>query len=109
MSDEAAGHLELINDNFDTGGITGPGKYRKNDEAHARLLGMLAEQDFAGVSPEVREELLHFFSDPDAAYATKSNAKAWAKVQMQIEQLKATPPPEVSPSIQPAAEAPPPQ
>ena len=60
LSDEAAGHLELINDNFDTGGMTGPGKYRMNDEAHAKLLGKLAEQKFAGASPEVREELLHF-------------------------------------------------
>lgn len=102
LSAEAADHLELINNNFDTGGITGPGKYRMNDAAQARLLGMLAEQGFAGISPEMREELLHFFSDPDAPYSTKSNVKAWAKVQMQLEQLKAAPPPEVLPSVQPA-------
>ena len=88
LSDEAAGHLELMNDNFDTGGPTGPGKYRMNDEAHAKLLGMLAEQKFAGASPGVREELLHFFSEPDAPYATKRNVKAWAKVQEELEQLK---------------------
>jgi hypothetical protein len=97
LSDEAAGHLELINDNFDTGGITGPGQYRMNDEAHAKLLGMLAERKFVGASPEVREELLRFFSDPDAPYATKRNAKAWAKVQEQLEQLKTAPPSEVLP------------
>jgi hypothetical protein len=62
-----------------------------NDEAHAKLLGMLAEQKFAGTSRGVREELLHFFSDPDAPYATKRNVEAWAKVQEQLEQLKATP------------------
>jgi hypothetical protein len=39
----------------------------------------------------VREELLHFYSDSDAPYATKSNVKAWAKVQEQLEQLKAAP------------------
>src|SRR5271165_1423162 len=92
LSDEAAGHLELINNNFDTGGMTGPGKYRMNDEAHAKLLGMLAEQKFAGASPVVREMLLHFFSDPDAPYATKRNVKAWDKLQLQLEQLKAAPP-----------------
>jgi hypothetical protein len=59
-----------------------------NDDAHAKLLGLLAEQKFAGASPEVREELLHFFSDPDAPYATKRDVKAWAKVQAQLEQLK---------------------
>jgi hypothetical protein len=101
LSDEAGGHLELINNNFDTGVMTGPGKYRMNDDAHAKLLGKLAEQKFVGASPEVREELIHFFSDRDAPYATKRNAKAWAKVQVQLEQLKAAPS-EVSPSFQPA-------
>jgi Zinc dependent phospholipase C len=73
LSDEAADHLELINNNFDTGGMTGPGIYRMNDEAHAKLLGVLAEQRFAGASSALREELLHFFSEPDAPYATKRN------------------------------------
>jgi Zinc dependent phospholipase C len=105
LSDEAAGHLELINDNFDTGGVTGPGKYHMNDAAQAKLLGMLAEQKFVGASAGVREELLHFYSDPDAPYSTKSNVQAWAKVQTQLEQLKTALPPEVSPSIQPAADS----
>jgi len=102
LSDEAAGHLELINTNFDTGVMTGPGKYRMNDDAHAKLLGALADEKFAGASPEMRAELLHFFSEPDAPYATKRDAKAWANVQVQLEQLKAAPPPEVLPSVQPA-------
>jgi hypothetical protein len=102
LSDETSGHLELSNENFDTGGMTGPGKYRMNDEAHAKLLGMLADQKFVGASPAVREELLRFFSDTDAPYATKRKVKAWGKVQIQIEQLKAAPPPEVLPSVQSA-------
>jgi hypothetical protein len=102
LSDEAGGHLELINNNFDTGVLTGPGKYRMNDDAHAKLLGLLAAQKFAGASPAVREELLHFYSEPDASYATKRNAKAWAKVQAQLEQLKAAPLPEVLPASHPA-------
>jgi hypothetical protein len=77
-----------------------------NDDAHAKLLGMLAEQNFAGASPALREELLHFFSEPDAPYATKRNVKAWAAVQAQ-QQLKAAPPPEVLPTLQPAAVPPP--
>jgi len=101
LSDEAVGHLELINDNFDTGGLTGPGEYRMNDDAHAKLLGMLADQKFAEASPEVREELLHFFSEPDAPYATKRDVKAWAKVQAQLEELKAAPPAEPLPPFRP--------
>ena len=82
------GRLELPNDNFDVGESTGPGKYRLNDEAHAKLLDRLAENKFAGASPELKEELVQFFADPDAAYTTKRNAKAWAKVQAQLELLK---------------------
>ena len=73
-----------------------------NDEAHAKLLGMLADDKFAGASSEVREELLHFYSDPDAPYATKRDVKAWAKVQAELEQLKAALPAAVLPSPQPA-------
>jgi len=80
--------LDLPNDNFDVGENTGPGKYSLNDEAHAKLLGKLAELKFADASPEVKAELLRFFAEPDAPYATKRNAKAWATVQVQLQQLK---------------------
>jgi hypothetical protein len=82
------GRLDLPNNNFDLGENTGPGKYRLNDDAHARLLGKLAELKFAGATPEVKAELLRFFAEPDAPYATKRNAKAWATVQIQLQQLK---------------------
>src|SRR5258706_2723794 len=80
--------LNLPNDNFDVGDHTGPGKYRLNDEAHAELLDKLSENKFAGATSEVKAELLHFFAEPDAPYATKRNAKAWTKVQTQLQQLK---------------------
>jgi len=47
LSDEGSGQLALTNENFDTGGITGPGKYRMNDEAHAKLLNELSKQSFS--------------------------------------------------------------
>ena len=81
-------HPDLPNDNFDTGETTGPGKYRLNDETHAKLLNALAKQNFTSVSPVVRAELLEFYGHPDAPYSTKSKPKEWAKVQAQLEQLK---------------------
>ena len=91
LTDVREDHLVLPNDNFDVGESTGPGKYRLNDEAHAKLLDQLADKNFAGASPELKAELLHFFAEPDAPYATKRNAKAWAKVQTELQQLKAAP------------------
>jgi hypothetical protein len=68
LSQVGTGQLALPNNNFDTGEITGPGKYRLNDETHAKLLDALARENFSGVSPEVRAELLEFFGHPDAPY-----------------------------------------
>jgi hypothetical protein len=86
------GNLVLPNDNFDTGGETGPGKYKMNDDVHARLLDTLAKEDFSKAPRGAREELIKFYGESDAAYSTKKNAKAWAKVQVQIERLKTAPP-----------------
>jgi hypothetical protein len=85
------GQLDLPNDNFDLGESTGPGKYALNDDAHAKLLDRLAQRKFAGVRTEVRDELLQFFSDPDAPYATKRNPKEWATVQSELVQLRSAP------------------
>jgi hypothetical protein len=88
LSDAGSDRLQLPNDNFDTGELTGPGKYRLNDETHAKLLDALSKQDFRGASPEVRAELREFFGHPDAPYAIKRKPKDWARVQAELEQLK---------------------
>jgi len=92
IRDVSNGHLDLPNDNFDVGEATGPGKYAMNDDAHAKLLDKLANQKFAGMSTELRDEILHFFSEPDAPYATKRDPKAWATVQSELAQLKSAVP-----------------
>jgi hypothetical protein len=93
LSQVGSGQPDLPNDNFDTGDVTGPGKYKLNDEAQARLLDELAKQNFSGASPEMRTELLDFFGHPDAPYAVKRKPKDWAKIQAELERLKnATPP-----------------
>ena len=88
LSQIGSGQPQLPNDNFDTGEMTGPGKYRLNDEAHAKLLDTLAKQNFAGASPEVRAELLEFFGHPDAPYAMKRQPKKWTKIQTELDRLK---------------------
>jgi hypothetical protein len=88
LAQVGAGQLDLPDENFDTGAIAEPGKYRLNDVTHAKLLDALAKQNFSGASPEVRAELLDFYGHPNAPYATKRKPKDWAKVQLQLEQLK---------------------
>jgi hypothetical protein len=88
LGEVATGQLDLPNCNFDTGTMTKPGQYQLNDETHAELLHALAKENFSGSSPELRLEVSNFFGYPDAPYATKRNAKDWARVQAELEQLK---------------------
>jgi len=102
IKEESEGHLELQNNNFDVGEATPAGKYRMNDDAHATLLNKLAEQNFAGMGPELRAELLSFFSDPNAPNATKRKKKEWIRVEAELQQLKSATPQPVSAESIPA-------
>jgi hypothetical protein len=92
------GTLQLPNVNFDVGQETSGGKYRLNDDAHAQLLHKLAGRNFACVSPDLRNELLNFFSSADAPYDVKKDQQTWDRVQKELEQLKSAnlPPPQSS-------------
>jgi hypothetical protein len=103
LKEQGEGRLNLANNNFDVGEFTPPGKYRMNDDAHAKLLDKLAEQNFADMTPDLRAELLDFFSDPNVPYATKRNPKEWNKVEAELQQLKSTPPQPLSADALPAA------
>jgi hypothetical protein len=96
LKEQGENQLQLANDNFDVGEFTGPGQYRMNDDAHAQLLDQLAAQDFANMTPGLRAELLDFFSDPNAPYATKRKPKEWNKVEVELRQLRSTAPQPVS-------------
>ena len=96
LKEQGEDRLKLPNRNFDVGELTGPGQYRLNDEAHAKLLDKLSEQNFAAMTPELRAELLNFFSEPNAPYATKRKPKEWNKVEAELQQLKSTTPQPVS-------------
>jgi len=88
LRQERGGHLALPNTNLDVGDESFPGKYRLNDEAHAKLLHKLAENKFGNITPELRAELLNFYSHPDAPYYTKKDPQAWLKLQAEVELLK---------------------
>jgi zinc dependent phospholipase C len=81
-------HLALSNANFDVGQVTEPGRYRLADQAQARLLDDLSKQKFQGVTVEIKQEILHYFADPNTPYDTKKDAKTWARVQQEVQQLK---------------------
>ena len=85
-----AGHLTLPNDNLDTDTMSGPGTYRLKDQTEARLLDTLARQNFSGMPPALRAELLNYFGHPNAPDTIKRKRKEWHKVQIQLEELRQT-------------------
>jgi len=103
--EKESSHIELVNDNFDTGTVTKPGEYPLTDKTYADLLDKLDENHFAQLTPELRSALLDYYSDPNAPFATKKNTQDWARVLKQVDDLKAfTPAPAPTPIAAPAAE-----
>jgi hypothetical protein len=78
----------MTNDNFDLGKVSQPGQYHLGDSARAKLLDQLAEQKFAGLTPAIRDELLGYFDHPDTQFELKKDKKVWAKLQVELAELK---------------------
>jgi hypothetical protein len=55
LNEVREGHVDLPNVNCDVGEHTGPGKYRLNDDTHAKLLDKLADGHFMGASSQLWE------------------------------------------------------
>jgi hypothetical protein len=82
----------MSNINLDTGTVTGPGDYPLADKTYADLLDRLSKDHFANVSPQLRNVLLAYFSNPQAPFAVKKNKKDWDKVLAEINDLKSSTP-----------------
>jgi hypothetical protein len=83
-----SGTVELRNLDFDTGRETRPGEYALTDKTYAELVDKLASKTGDPLDPALRDNLLHFYSDPTARVATQKNAKAWKQLQDGLEKLK---------------------
>jgi hypothetical protein len=90
LGNESSGQLKLANANFDIGAPVAAGKYLGADQTYDQLLGKLADRKFAGVSPELRENILGYYKDrkPPAPPATQKAGAAWAKVMAQLDGLQ---------------------
>jgi Zinc dependent phospholipase C len=84
--------LRLPDTDFDTGRMTHAGEYGLTDNAYGHLLDQLAQKNFDQITPELRNNILTFYSDPNAPLSTKRNAAAWSRTQDELERLKALSP-----------------
>jgi Zinc dependent phospholipase C len=89
--------LVLPNCDFDTGEPTKAAEYSLTDESYAKLLGRLSDHKFSLTSPELRANVLDFYSDLSAPIETKRDEGRWRSVLTALDQLKSlTPPPTVA-------------
>jgi hypothetical protein len=85
-------NLVLLNTDLDSGQLTKAAEYTLTDEAYAKLLAQLADRKFDLTSPELRENILQFYSDPSAAIETKRDAGRWQNLMTSLDQLRSTAP-----------------
>ena len=81
--------LELPNCDFDSGQATKAAEYTLTDDTYAKLLHQLVDHKFEKTTPELRNNILDFYSDLSASYDTKKEADDWKDVLKDLDQLKA--------------------
>jgi hypothetical protein len=88
LREENKGKLDLPNRDCDTGGETRAGEYVLADETYVQLIDKLATKGPNSLSVALRNNLIEFYSDSSAPIATKKKAKAWRKLQDELDTLK---------------------
>ncbi len=80
--------LVLPNCDFDSGLPTKAAEYSLTDEAYAKLLSQLSERKFDRTSPELRDNILQFYSDLSLPIETKKDNGDWQNVLTELDQLR---------------------
>jgi hypothetical protein len=80
---------------FDTGRKTAAAEYPLADVTYSQLLQDQSKKNFKQMTPELRNNILEFYSNLNAPYHDKKNHKSWKKTTQALEQLKNWQPPPV--------------
>jgi hypothetical protein len=84
---QAVGTDTLVLPNYD-GNVTKAAEYSLTDETYAKLLTRLSDMQFSQTSPELRANILNFYSDLSLPIETKKDEGHWRGVLMSLDQLK---------------------
>lgn len=94
LEEVRAGKLVLPDCDLDDGKVTAVGEYALADQAYRKLLAQLAGQKFDGVTPQLRANILAFYSGMAQISGTKPSVGG-AAVLTNLGALKAAPPSDV--------------
>lgn len=92
LEEVRAGTLVLPNRDLDDGITTKAAEYTLADETYANLLAGLSAQKFDGTSPQLRDNILEFYSDLSLPIETRKDPARWQGVLTNLGELKATGP-----------------
>jgi hypothetical protein len=84
--------VQLPNCDLDSGLATKAAEYSLADDTYARLLGQLSSHKFNGTTPELRANILDFYSDLSAPIETKKDQVRWEGLLTALDQLKSVAP-----------------
>jgi len=84
--------LVLPNCDLDSGNKTKAAEYSLTDDTYAKLLAQLSERKFDRTSPELRDNILQFYSDLSLPIETKKDEVRWQGVLTSLDQLKSLTP-----------------
>ena len=88
LAEARDGRLALANYDLDSGEPTQAAEYSLADDTYAKLLTKLSKTNFEQASPELRQNILNFYSDLSLPFETKKEPKRWQEVLAALEQLK---------------------
>jgi hypothetical protein len=80
--------LVLPNCDLDSGNLTKAAEYSLTDDTYAKLLSQLSGRKFDLTSPDLRANILSFYSDLSAPIETKKDSVAWQRVLTSLDQLR---------------------
>jgi len=80
--------LVLPNSDLDSGQATKAAEYSLTDDTYAKLLGQLSNRKFVGTTPDLRSNILDFYSDLSLPIETKKDRGRWQGVLTALDQLK---------------------
>ena len=92
--------LVLLNFDLDSGQETKAAEYSLTDDTYAKLLAQLSDRKFDRASPELRDNILQFYSDLSAPIETKQDQVRWQGVLTALDQLNSVAP---APAVTPGA------
>jgi hypothetical protein len=93
LEEVRAGTLVLPNCDLDDGKTTRAAEYTLADETYATLLAKLSARKFEGTSPQLRDNILAFYSDLTLPIETRKDPARWQAVLTDLDEMKTVAPP----------------